>query len=586
MGKRWLVQPHDAARVQFLQQTAGLPPVVAQLLVGRGIFDPQEATQFLSAKLSDLREPEELPGVTQAVTLLHEAVQAGRPITIYGDYDADGMTGTAIMLSGLRLLHANVTFYVPDRMEEGYGLNGEALRRLQENGSELVVTVDCGIASLEEAHVAREIGLPLIITDHHELREQLPAAAAIVHPRLPGHDYPFGGLCGAGVAFKVMWALCQRVSQAKRVTDRLRHFLLSAMGLAAIGTVADVVPLLDENRVIVRHGLTTLKAQPSIGLQALLQVAKLSQKRQFGSDDIAFGLAPRLNAAGRLGQARLAIELLTTESPDRARELAEFIEELNESRIGIERSIQLAARKQIQDEFRENDPAFVLAGRGWHQGVVGIVAGRLADQFHRPVVVLAMDEVGVKPASGSGRCIPGLNLNDALGACQEFLLKFGGHAAAAGLTIEERQIEPFRQAFINHVRQLLTDADLKPQLYIDAEAALPQLTLRTVEHLELLSPFGQNHPHPTLCARGVTLGNQPKKIGKGERHLSVMLQQGNIKLRAIGFHQGEWAEALARLDGPFDIAYRPFINEFNGWRSVEVQLVDWHAAGKSSAVSA
>src|SRR5688500_2370790 len=328
-NKRWRLAPHDAARIARLEQLAGVPPIVAQLLLGRGVYDPEAARTFLDARLTGLRDPDELPGVPAAADLVHSAVRERRKIVIYGDYDADGMTGTAILLSCLKLLGAEVTYYVPNRLEEGYGLSCDALRTLAERGAKLVISVDCGIGSVQPAQTARELGLSLIVTDHHEFGHELPDADAIVHPRLPGTSYPFGGLCGAGVALKLAWAICQRASQAKRVTEPLRNFLLSAVGLAAIGTVADVVPLLDENRILVRHGLNSLKAMPPLGLAALLDVMQRHEDAKLDSEELAFQIAPRLNAAGRFGQAQLAVELLTTDSPDRAHQLAEYIHELN-----------------------------------------------------------------------------------------------------------------------------------------------------------------------------------------------------------------------------------------------------------------
>lgn len=586
MGKSWIFQPHDSSSVEYLHRAAGIAPVVAQLLVGRGITDPNEAEQFLTAKLSDLRDPGELPGVEAATERIYAAIRDHRKITIYGDYDADGMTSTAILLRGLRLLGAEVDFYVPNRMEEGYGLNDVALQRLADAGRELIITVDCGIASLAEAETAEKLGLELIVTDHHEMLSELPCAAAIVHPALPGTNYPFKGLCGAGVAFKLIWSVCQKHNNSTRVTDRMRNYLLSAIGMAAIGTVADVVPLLDENRVIVRHGLKTLKASPTIGLEALIKVAGLDKKPELSTEDIGFMLAPRLNATGRLGQGELGIELLSTDSYERAEELAKYIDELNVSRMDVEREILQAARQQVADHFSpaEDQPALVLAGEDWHAGVIGIVAGRIAEQFYRPTIVISQDPDG--GAMGSGRSIPRFNLNKALFHCREHLIKHGGHAAAAGLRIRPDKIDDFRAAFCAYVAGELSCEDYEPCLMIDAESPLPSLTLRTVKQLEQLAPFGQSHRRPTLCARGVKLGNQPKRMGRGEKHLSVTFQQNEVRLRAVAFNQGDWADTLQAHDGEFDIAYRPVLNEFGGRRSVEIQLVDWKPAEQMSNVAA
>ncbi|MGC4006982.1 MAG: DHH family phosphoesterase [Pirellulales bacterium] len=306
MPKIWRLQPHDPARAADLERAAGIPAVVARLLLCRGIDQPAHAKKFLDPKLTELHDPELLPGVTAAADVITASIAAGKNIVVYGDYDADGMTATAILHDCLKLLGANVGYYVPHRIDEGYGLNDDALRSLAERGTHTVVTVDCGVAAVAQADLAAELGLTLIITDHHEFAATLPRAAAVVHPRLPGSNYPFTGLCGAGVAFKLAWALCQRASKAKKVTDAQREFLLSAIGLAAIGTIADVVPLLEENRVIVRYGLTALKDRPPAGIAALMKLLKLTEKPKLESDDIAFAIGPRLNAAGRLGQPNSA----------------------------------------------------------------------------------------------------------------------------------------------------------------------------------------------------------------------------------------------------------------------------------------
>ena len=325
MAKRWRIASHDPNRILALQRAAGVPAVVAQLLVCRGIVDPQRVREFLDPQLNGLRDPDLLPGASQAAHRIAAAAAAGQRIVVYGDYDADGMTGTSILLLCLRLIGANVAYHLPNRMNEGYGLSDDALRKLAAAGAKMIITVDCGITSVAQAETARQLGLQLIITDHHQMADRLPEADGLVHPCLPGHSYPFAGLAGAGVAFKMAWAICQEVTQAKRVSPPMRNFLLQAVGLAAIGTVADVVPLVDENRILVRHGLGSLRQSPTPGIAALAAVCKLNAKPYYTSEDIAFTLAPRLNAAGRLGQAQLAVELLTTADADRAETLAQYI---------------------------------------------------------------------------------------------------------------------------------------------------------------------------------------------------------------------------------------------------------------------
>lgn len=588
MPKEWRIAPHDPARIEALQRAAGVSAVVAQLLICRGIHDPRAAREFLDAKLSGLRDPLELTGTAAAVERISAGIAAGRKIVVYGDYDVDGMSGTALLVQCLRMLGADVSYYVPHRVDEGYGLNDDALTTLAGRGAQLVITVDCGIASVAQAHTARNLGLELIVTDHHQFGAELPAAAAIVHPGLPGAGYAFPGLCGAGVAFKLAWALCQHASQAKRVGERMKNFLLQAVGLAALGTVADVVPLglmngCCENRILVRHGLASLRERPPLGVAALMKITGLDQKPELSSEDIAFTLAPRLNAAGRLGQATLGVELLSTDSPDRAQALAEYLHELNSSRDSLERSIQLAASKQAQQFDLEHDAALVLSGRGWHPGVIGIVASRLVEKHHRPVVLIALDEAGLKPGIGSARSIPGFDLHQALAACSSRLLSHGGHAAAAGLKIDAEQIDAFRADFCEYAAATISQAQRVAELRIDAEVPLSALTLAAVEQLELLAPFGQGHPRPLLCTGEVTLSEPPKRIGSGERHLALRVSQHGVRMRAVAFGGGEWAEPLSELDGPIHLAFRPSINTYMGRRSVELQVCDWRtpaAAGQ------
>ncbi len=578
MAKRWRIRPHDSVRIAALEREARVSPVVAQLLVARGVCDVRQVLEFLNPKLSGLRDPDLLPGVPEAADRLMRAVRDQRPITVYGDYDADGITGTAILLECLSLLGAAVTYYVPHRLEEGYGLNDEALRTLAGRGTQVVVTVDCGIGSVREAETAQQLGLELIVTDHHEFADRLPAAAAIVHPRLPGSSYPFTGLSGAGVAFKLAWAVCQRANDAKKVSPRMRDFLVQAVGLAAIGTVADVVPLLDENRIVVRHGLASLPQTTSLGLKRLLKLTGLADKKCLDCEDIGFTLAPRLNAAGRLGQAQLAVELLTTTSAERAGALADYLHELNGSRESLERSVYLAASKLIQEQFDpENDAALVLAGRDWHPGVIGIVAGRLAEKHHRPVVMIALDGMGVKPATGSVRSVPGFHVHEALRDCSENLISHGGHAAAAGLKIDESRIDAFRDDFCQAVAAAIRQEDRVAELWIDSETPFSSLTMQTVEQMEQLAPFGQGNHRPILCATGVQLAEPPKRIGGGGRHLSLRLVQHGVRLRGVAFGGGDRAVELGAAEGRLSVAFRPVINEFNGRRTVELHVADWRA---------
>ena len=582
MSKRWRIHPHDPARIADLQRSAGIPAVVAELLICRGVNDAATAHDFLDPKLSTLRDPGLLPGCSEAAARIFDAVSARRRIVVYGDYDVDGMTGTAVLWMCLKLLDAQVSYYIPHRVDEGYGLNCEAIRSLAAEKAETIVTVDCGIGSCAEADLTRELGVELIITDHHETGPKLPDASAIVHPRLPGSFYPFGGLSGSGVAMKLAWAICQQASGAKRVSPRMKDFLVQAVGLAALGTVADVVPLVDENRVLVRHGLESLANLPTLGLATLMRVAKVeprkspSGKLRLDAEDLAFQIAPRLNAAGRLGQPQLAVELLMTDKPDRALELAQYIDGLNATRQTLERSIQLAAAKQAKEQFDPvEDAALVLADRGWHPGVIGIVAGRLAERFHRPVVMISWDKASMRHGIGSARSIPGFDLHAALAECGEFLIAHGGHAAAAGLKIEEHQIDGFRGAFCETAASQISAEQRVAELFIDTEAPLSAFTLATVQQIERLAPFGQGNSRPLLCTTGVTLAGPPKPLGNAGHHLALMLSQHDVTLRAVAFGGGDWSDELSAVNGPLDVAFRPVINSFRGRQNVELHLVDW-----------
>jgi single-stranded-DNA-specific exonuclease len=580
MPKRWHIRPHDPASVASLERTAGVSSIVAGLLVARGVTDPAAVKAFLTGTLADLRDPETLPGVPEAADRILAAVRAGRPIAIYGDYDADGMCATAILVGCLEALDAKPSWYVPSRQEEGYGLNAEALSTLAAQGTSLVVTVDCGITGVAEARHARDLGLELIITDHHNFAESLPEADVLVHPRLPGTAYPFGGLCGAGVAFKLAWAIATRASGASKVTPRLREALLRGIGLAAFGTVTDVMPLVDENRLFVKHGIENLRLRGGPGMARLLEVTGLAERSRLESEDIAFKLGPRLNAAGRMATAANGIELLVTEDIARGTSLADYLHELNAQRETEERSLQLAAAKQAKEQFdTDADAAVVLADRGWHKGVIGIVAGRLAERWHRPVVMIARDPLQGGPATGSVRSVPGFDVLAAVKACEQHLLGCGGHAAAAGLQVEDGKIDEFRRAFVAEVDARLPASLRRAQITIDGETTLASLTLDTVEQLEKLAPFGEGNRRPVLCASNVTLAEPAKTMGQSGRHLQLQVRQHGARMRGVAFGAGEWLAHLPAPGTPFHIAFRPKINEFRGRRTPELEIIDWRPEG-------
>lgn len=578
MPKTWRFLPFDPSHVRSLCQRLNVSPVLAQVLSARGFTDAERAAAFLDSKLTELHDPELLPGVSAAADRIVAALRDGRRITVYGDYDVDGVTATSLLWHCLKLAGGTVEYYIPHRMDEGYGIHEDALRSLHERDPKmLVVSVDCGITGIHEASVARQLGLELIITDHHEPAATLPEPDVLVHPRLPSTNppYPFGELCGVGVAFKLAWAVCSRLGDGRKASPHMREFLLSAVGLTALGTVADVVPVLDENRVFVRYGLKSLCERPPLGLRELMNVCGLGESGPRSAEDIAFKLAPRINAAGRLGQARLAVELLTTENPERARKLAEYLEEQNRMRQTVERRILKQAKELIEQhpELGQRE-ALVLAHHEWHPGVIGIVASRLVEQFEKPTVLLALNPAE-GTGQGSGRTFGSFNLLAGLHACAEHLATFGGHHAAAGLSLSADRIDVFRDAFCEHVASNHTVSAHDVELRVDAEVRLADIDLRAVRELDRLGPFGRSNPSPRFASTRVQLAEAPRTMGEGGHHLSLRVKQQGTTMRAISFGHGDWADEIAKATGTISICYAPIVNRFRDRENVELQLHDW-----------
>ena len=576
MPRTWKFAPYDEARTRDLMQALRVAPLTAQVLAARGYDTPDAATAFLDAKMTDLHDPDDLPGVAEAAEKIVDAVKAGRRITIYGDYDVDGMTATSILWHCLKLENADVRYYIPCRMDEGYGLNSEALRTLhEEDPNQLVVSVDCGITAVAEAALAKELGLELIITDHHTMDDELPEAC-LVHPRLPGGTYPFGDLCGAGVAFKVAWAVCKRLGDGQKASPRMREFLKQAVSLAAIGTVADVVPLHGENRVLVRYGLDGLQSRAATGLRSLIEIAGIKGDAPIqADDDIGFKIGPRLNAAGRLGQARLAVELLTTTSAERGVTLAKYLDDLNKKRRTVETRIVKRAKQMVTENPEwESHRALVLAHHDWHPGVIGIVANRIAEHFEKPTVLISLSPE-TNEGQGSARSYAGFNLHEALAACSSHLTSFGGHAVAAGLRIAGDAIDAFRTDFNAFVTDNIDAAETEWDLPIDAEVRLADVTLHGVRELDRLGPFGQANDRPLFAATRLELKGPPKRMGEGGNHLSLQVRQFDTSMRAVAFGRGDWADEMQAANGPIDLCFAPSINRFRGRESVEMMIKDW-----------
>lgn len=579
--KLWhLRPPSDPTALNRMAATARVSSVVAQLLLNREVTDAPAARRFLDTPLAALHAPHMLPGVEAAAERIAKAIVEKRRICVYGDYDVDGVTGTSILLRVLGKLGANVESHVPHRQSEGYGLNSDRIRELAQSGVSLILSVDCGIASLGEAEVAREVGLELIITDHHEMkmgldgRPLLPQAAVLVHPRLKVEcPYPFGDLSGAGVAFKLAWAVAQRAGGSEKVSAELREALLDAVGLAALGLVADVVPLRDENRILVKHGLERIKENPSVGLKALLDASGVKPDQPLTAEDVGFKLAPRLNAAGRLGCASMAVELLTTNSPRRAADLAAYLEGQNSERQSKERKFTSQAKEMVEERFA-NDPAIVVASEEWHPGVVGIVASRLVDHFGKPALVIALQANEVV-ATGSGRSIPGFALHSALVACDSLLEGHGGHAAAAGFKVRRERLDAFRDRFNAYVATHYPGGTPAPRLTLDAEVPLSAITFGLMRDLDRLEPYGAGNSRPKFLAAGLKV-EEVRLIGTGEekRHMDFRVRQGETLFRCVAWGMADRMEELKSAGGDCCLAFTPKINEWRGYKKIELQVID------------
>jgi len=570
--KLWAIRPTDE-RSAALAKSLKVSPLVAQVLLNRGITDSQTGAGFMRPKLTDLIEPAAMPGIEPAIHRLKTAITNKERITLYGDYDVDGITGVAILWQVLRLLGADVDYYIPHRIDEGYGLNTEAVETLAKSGTNLLVTVDCGVTALGSAELARQLGMDLIITDHHQPEQQLPHAAAIVHPAVD-KSYPNQDSAGAMVAFKVAWAIANEFNPGRRLEPKLRDFMISATSLAAMGTVADVVDLRGENRVLTSYGLKALPDCKLSGIQALIESAGLTG-HTLDSFHIGFRLAPMLNAAGRMGHARLAVELLTSESHVRSMQIAEYLKEQNNQRQQCDRKIFKQACEMIveRDLNHPDRKSIVLANENWHTGVIGIVASRIVDKFYRPTIMINAGAAENGSAQGSGRSIPGFCLLSAIRACSENLIAFGGHKMAAGITIEPDKIEQFAAEFEAYAKQNLNEEDAAVKLHIDAATTLGELRRQTVEELQLLGPFGQGNPEPVFATKGVRLASPPKKVGAGRDHLQLVITDNTTTMRGIGFRFGKLEKKLLESEY-FNVAYQPQINTYNGNSNVEFVLTD------------
>ena len=579
--RRWQLA-EATAEAAVLAEAVRAPAIVGHLLWQRGVRDVDTAQQFVDPKLTDLHDPADLPGVGRAAARLVTAVRERQPIVIYGDYDVDGVTATSILYHTLRAADADapVQRYIPHRVDEGYGISTEAIAKLADRGAAVIVSVDCGITATEPAHVAKQRGVDLIITDHHEPDATLPDAFAIAHPRVVDPDdsarrYPFGELSGAGVAYKLAWQFARTWCGSERVSAVFRELLVDLLALAALGTVADVVPLVGENRVIAHHGLGRIKHTKFDGLNALIDASKL-RGEQIDAYHMGFVLGPRLNACGRMGHAEQAVRLLTDATAEEGRRTAEFLNKQNDDRRAVERAIFSEATDRVRKSGYDEPSvrAIVLDDPGWHAGVIGIVCSRLVERFGRPTVLLntANDE-----AHGSARSIDGFDIHEAFNACGEHLLSHGGHAMAAGCRLAHEQIGAFRDALVEYAHEHISEEQLTAVLGVDAEARLTDLSRDAVEQIERLAPFGRDNPRPVLLLRGLSVAHPPRTMGQRNNHLQLMLEGDGATMRCVAWNRGEWAERL-RPGTEMDLAAHVKLNHWNGRTNVELEACDWRVA--------
>jgi len=563
----WKSKTIDDQTVFSTANRTGLPIPIARALALRGHHRPGEIEAFLDPRLGDLSDPFLLPDMQKAVSRIWKAFDAGETITVFGDYDVDGVTSTALLMRILAGLGADVKPFIPDRLDEGYGLSQEALDRcLEEHGSTLVVTVDCGTNAVESIACAQAGGVDVIVTDHHEPDEQTAAAFALVNPKLGGFQ-PLENLSGVGIAFKLAHALIksgrERGSAAADQLD-LRDYL----DLAALGTVADIVPLIGENRIIVRHGLARIGMTKWEGLRALKAVAGL--RGEADTYHLGFQLGPRINAAGRIGQPMQALRLLTTADPAEAREIADLLDRTNQERRKIERDMADQAFAEIDAYFDpEKHYGLVVAREGWHPGVVGIVASRVARHYNRPAIVMGIDEAG--QARGSCRSIEAFDLLEGLRACEGLLEKYGGHKMAAGVQLGIGSLDAFKTAFNAVAATGLEAIDLSPVLSIDSEVSGDELDWDFFRKLKQLAPFGQENPEPVWALHGAELVGQPRVVG--QKHLKLSISSSGCKFDAIAFNH-----PLDRLpEGTLDIAFTLKENSWNGNTGLQLQVKDIRA---------
>lgn len=551
-------------QVDQIMELINVPRVIAQILLNRGVGTFDEARYFLKPTMDDLHNPFLMAGMDQAIERIASAIEKNEHIMIFGDYDVDGTTSTTLLYLTIKLLTDQVSYFIPDRLKEGYGLSIYGIQVAKERGAGLILAVDCGITANKEVDQARLMGLDVIIIDHHVPGETLPDAVAVLNPKRMDCDYPFKELCGVGLAYKVAQALAEQVG----LPD---HAIYTHMDLVALGTTADIVPLRDENRVLTKYGLAMIQETKKAGLQALINAVGLKQK-EIVTGHVVFGLAPRINAAGRMGDANRVVRLLTTENREEAEQLAE---ELNMENIRRRQQDSVAfeeARDVVEnDAFLSEANGIVLASERWHPGIIGIVASRMVEAFSRPVVMIAMNG---DTGRGSARTMGDFHLYNAIKECADLLIQFGGHHHAAGLSIARENVTAFQQRFHEVVTANATPEDFISRLNIDSEIEFDEVTPRLMKLLKMLGPFGPDNNHPVLVSRNLTLVGAPNIIGSEKTHLKFKVRQNNHVIDAIGFGMADYADQLRAQPNRVHLAYTLEENTWHGKTSTQLRIKD------------
>lgn len=558
MNKKWQIYETDENKIQEIEEKYSINKLLATILVNRNITKKEDIRLFLEPTRGDFHNPFLITDMEKAVERIIKAIEKQEKVTIYGDYDVDGITSITVLKSFLQDRGLAVESYIPNRLEEGYGLNKEAIEKIAKNGCQLMITVDCGISAIEEIKYANSLGIETIVTDHHEPGNDLPEALAVIDNKRKDSTYPFRELAGVGVVFKVIQAIGMKL--ALKEEEYLKY-----LDIVCVGTISDIVPLVNENRVIAKLGLMLIRQTKNIGLRSIMNSSGYTK---IDSNSISFGIAPRINACGRMGKAEEALELLMSKNYNQVNELTKKLNEHNRIRQETEKNIFENAVKQIEEEHLENRNAIIVGGHNWHHGVIGIVSSKITEMYFKPSILLSFEEDGI--GKGSGRSIPGFDLHDALMQCMDTIEKFGGHSMAVGITVRKENFKPFREEFEKIAEAARID-EIVPVIQVDSKIEIKDINKEMVESLKQLEPFGEGNRMPVFVFKNLKI-DSIRALSEG-KHLKLTLKDNNTIINSIGFNLGHLAEEY-RIGDKIDIVGVLEINSFNGVESLQINMKD------------